>query len=62
MRMNSNAPELARFGPKCARNRPGLTTLNRVFPENLAFLTPPATPPFWGKVRSALEIPLFLTF
>ena len=24
-----------RFRPKCARNRPGLTTLNRVFPENL---------------------------
>ena len=59
---DSNAPELARFGPKCARNRPPLTTLNRVFPENSAFLTPPATPPFWGERRSALEIPLFLTF
>src|SRR6478735_2075819 len=59
---DSNAPELARFRPKCARNRPGLTTLNCVFPENSAFLTPPATPPFWGNEHSALEILLFLTF
>ena len=62
MRMNSNAPKLARFRPKCARNRPGLTTLNHVFPEDSAFLTPPATPPFLINRASALEIPLFLTF
>ena len=42
--------------------RPGLTTLNRVFPEDSAFLTPPATPPFLINIESALEIPLFLTF
>ena len=47
---------------KLARNRPPLTTLNRVFPEDFAFLTPPATPPFLINVESALEIPLFLTF
>ena len=32
MRMRWNAPKLARFRPKCAPNRPLLTTLNRVFP------------------------------
>ena len=32
------------------------------FPRESCIFDPPCHPPFWGKWRSALEIPLFLTF
>ena len=50
MRMHSMRPNSRNFD-QMQSNRPGLTTLNRVFPEDSVVSTPPCHPPFSHQHR-----------